>query len=115
MPWRGLALYKILPVGHGMAYGIALRDMAWDMILPGGHGMIYGMAWRGMAWYIVWPDGHGMVYNKAWPGMAWYVEMIFILWHCLGPVHMWRSRCHRPKAGYRPPSPPGGILYTMIS
>ena len=37
--------------------------------------------------------------NKTWLSMGWLLD----------------TDNNRPKAGYRPPSPPGGILYTMIS
>ena len=74
---RGFAWCMIWPAGHGIAWGMAWRDMAWYIISPGGHDMIYGMAWRGgMVPYNVWPGGHGMVFYKAWRDMAWYVEML---------------------------------------
>ena len=49
------------------------------------------------------------------------IQVVYKALGCIEEGNVPHSDCvsfesiHRPKAGYRPPPPPGGILYTMIS
>ena len=46
--------------------------------------------------------------------MSMYMDEIKYSTKCWRQFMLWELKTNRPWAGYRPPSPPGGILYTMI-
>ena len=89
MAWRGIAQYTVWPCGHGMVYGMAWRDMVYDITWRAWHGdllhgILYGLA--DTAWYMIRP---GEVWHCIWKCLCEF----HVLWH----YRELRSRSHVEK------------------